>query len=62
MNRDMDTAQFIEQLQSSSDYEGQIVHVREVASRPARYAETAEPLPDHVQAALKSRDIDRLYS
>jgi DEAD/DEAH box helicase domain-containing protein len=58
----MDVDAFLEEIRSSSRYAGQMVYIRDVAPRAARYAETAAPLPAPVQRLLASRGIARLYS
>ncbi|MHC4788072.1 MAG: DEAD/DEAH box helicase, partial [Planctomycetota bacterium] len=57
----MDVAGFLEEVQSSPEYRGQMAYVREVAPREARFAEPHEPLAPPVQEALRSRGIERLY-
>ncbi len=57
----MDVEAFLNDLRNSPDYAGQITYVREVAPRPAVWAEPLQPLPPPVRAALESWGIDRLY-
>ncbi len=58
----MDFSSFLDQIRSSPNYRGQIVYVREVPAREARYAEPAEPLSEPVRRALAARGIEALYS
>ena len=48
-------------IQASPDYAGQVVHVRDVPARPARFADPTHPLAPAVSAMLESRGIQRLY-
>ena len=58
----MDIEAFLNEIRSSPDYADQIVHVREVAARGARFGAPARPLPPPVEAMLSARGIERLYS
>ena len=58
----MDFQAFLDQVRAAPGYADQMVHVREVAPRAARYAETTDPLPDPVRAMLAARGIGQLYS
>ena len=58
----MDVDSFLNEIRSSPDYADQIVYVREVAPRQARYADPAEPLAEPARKMLANRDIGRLYS
>lgn len=58
----MDFASFLEEIRSRPEYRGQIVHVREVSARGARYAEPDQPLSEPVRRALSARGIEALYS
>ncbi len=58
----MDVAAFLQEIEASADYAGQIVYVREVGARAARYADPAEPLPAAVRKMLAARGIKQLYS
>jgi DEAD/DEAH box helicase domain-containing protein len=55
-------AEFITRLHTERDDAGQMVHVQEIAARPAHYAPTRRPLNPALQAALEQRGIRRLYS
>jgi DEAD/DEAH box helicase domain-containing protein len=58
----LDVDAFLNDVRSSPEYAGQMVYVREVEARLARFA--AEPLAmsEPVRRMLRSRDIDRLYA
>ncbi len=58
----MDFSAFLDEIRSSPGYRGQIVYVRELPEREARYADPAEPLSEPVRGALAARGIDRLYT
>src|SRR5262245_56990696 len=49
-------------LRRAPGYREQIVHVEQIPSRPARYAEPATPLPAPLRAALAVRGVARLYT
>jgi DEAD/DEAH box helicase domain-containing protein len=52
---------FIEHIKSHANYAGQVVHVEALPARSARFAATAEVLPDAIREALKSDGIERLF-
>lgn len=58
----LDVAGFLDLLRSSPSYSGQIVHVRRLPLRSARYAEPREPLSPVLTRALAGLGIERLYS
>ncbi|MDP6438603.1 MAG: DEAD/DEAH box helicase, partial [Candidatus Brocadiia bacterium] len=58
----MDFDAFLNEIKAASGYAGQIVYVREVAAREARYADTAGPVSHPVQDMLRARGIERLYT
>lgn len=58
----MDVPRFLEELQRSYDYRGQLVRVARVPSRPARYGELNYELHPRLTEALRSQGITRLYS
>ncbi len=58
----MDFSAFLEEIRAAPGYAGQIVYVREVPAREARYADPARPLAPSIQAMLAARGITRLYS
>ena len=55
-------SKFLEDIASSAEYAGQIVHVEEIAAREAVYGDLMKPLPGPIQEALSSLDIQRLHS
>ncbi len=57
----MDVDGFLNDVRADPGYRDQIVYVREVAAREARFAEPAEPLSEAARAALRERGIQRLY-
>ncbi len=57
----MDFEAFLDELRSVPDYAGQVVYVREVPARPARFADPRVPLPPALRQMLRSRGIERLY-
>jgi len=58
----MDASGFLDELRESASYRGQIAHVEQLASRPPRYAELAEPLLPLVQQMLEAQGYRRLYT
>ena len=48
----MDVDGFLRDIQSSPQYQGQVVHVREVPARPAEYAPLPAELSDSTRRAL----------
>ncbi|MBS3761799.1 MAG: DEAD/DEAH box helicase [Planctomycetes bacterium] len=53
---------FIRELEDSPEYQGQIVHIRRVEPRDARYGELGRPFPAPIERVLEDRGIERLYS
>ncbi len=53
--------EFIDRIQRNRDYHGQIVHVRHIAARRARYADPRMPLPQQIQDALVRSGVEALY-
>ncbi|MFW6438201.1 MAG: DEAD/DEAH box helicase, partial [Armatimonadota bacterium] len=58
----MDFTDFLEDIRKSRGYREQIVYVRDVPEREARYADPDEPLSGPLQRALSGRGIQRLYT
>ncbi len=58
----MDVAKFLEEIQSSPDYQGQIVYVHEEPPRAARFAVPGQELAAPARAMLDARGITQLYS
>jgi len=56
----MDFTQFLTDIQADPSYAGQIVYIRESPAREAQFASTQ--LSSAVEAMLKSRGIDQLYT
>ncbi|KAK2467067.1 hypothetical protein APHAL10511_001325 [Amanita phalloides] len=55
-------ASIVEQLFSQEWYKGQIIHRRFIEGKPGQTARITPPLPEAVVEALKSRNIDKLYT
>ena len=58
----MDFSAFLESLERSRYYRGQIVHVETLPARQARWADFAKPLPAPLADYLARLGIERLYS
>ena len=58
----MDAEAFLQRLQEQRFFAGQVVHVEELAPRPAAYGELTDPLHPATRAALSGQGIDRLYA
>jgi len=58
----MDARGFLEELSRGQRYAGQLVHVREIAPREAKYAEPGAPLPDLLASVLRRQGIYRLFT
>ncbi len=57
----MDVDAFLDELRASADYADQIVYVREVAPRAAKYGKLDRPLAPAVGRMLAAGGIDRFY-
>ncbi len=57
----MDFDAFLEHLQASADYHGQIVHVHRVPGREARFGEPQQPVSPACARMLAGMGIERLY-
>jgi DEAD/DEAH box helicase domain-containing protein len=53
---------FLQTIQASGGYRGQVVHIHEIPPRDAFYREPATSIPPVVKAALSSMGISSLYS
>ncbi|MBI2843535.1 MAG: DEAD/DEAH box helicase [Armatimonadetes bacterium] len=53
--------EFIEELRRDTNYRGQISHIERIPVRVPAYGPLERPLPDDIQAALRSEGILRLY-
>ena len=58
----MDFGEFLGELERSSDYREQIVHVEVIPARTATYGELAAPLPPVLTGYLRGQGIEQLYS
>lgn len=58
----MDVRSFLRDLTADRRYRDQLVHIRELAARPARYAQPASALPDVLASVLRRQNIHRLYT
>lgn len=58
----MDVRAFIKEITSGSDYADQIIHVREVEPRQARYSEPIAEIPQVLWSLLRRQNIHRLYT
>jgi len=57
----MDVKGFLAGVRSSDHYCDQIVCVREIPARPARYKDLKEPLPEAIVRAMEAQGITGLY-
>lgn len=57
----MNARRFLEHLQTSRNYQGQIVHVEILPPKPARFASPSQPLPDAIQQTLLAMGVEQLY-
>jgi DEAD/DEAH box helicase domain-containing protein len=53
---------FLEEVEHSRDYEGQIIHTEVIPAREAQYGTSKEPLEPMVEQALRAQGIENLYS
>ncbi len=58
----MDVPAYLNRVQQSPDYAGQLTHLEALPARDGIYAEPSHPLPAALTAMLAARGIDRLYS
>ena len=58
----MDVVRFLDELRSSPDYKGQIVHVKQLPGREPEYGELSEPLLEPLREGLRAMGIERLYT
>lgn len=58
----MDFTEFLDRVQRSRYYEGQIVHIHRIPRREAAYGDLSEPLPSELVSALGQMGIERLYT
>ncbi len=57
----MQLNEFVDYLKSRRDYRQQIVHVKHIPARAARYANLKHPLPAALEEALRHAGVDKLY-
>ncbi len=58
----MDVTAFLTQLRRQPFYQGQIVHLEQIARRSARYGALEMPLHPDLQASLLGQGIERLFT
>ena len=57
----MDVRAFLRDITSSRAYRGQLLHVQEIAGRPARYEQPRRAIPEALWSVLRRQNIHRLY-
>ena len=57
----MDVQAFLDTVRHHHEYDGQIVHCRELPARAARYAAPQRPLPDLLAELLRRCGIEQLF-
>lgn len=58
----MDVPAFLQRIEQSPQYAGQMTHLEALPARDGTFAEPTEPLPAALSEMLASRGIDRLYA
>jgi DEAD/DEAH box helicase domain-containing protein len=58
----MDVARVLDAIRHDPRYRDQIVHEETFPARPAQYADPAQPLPEAVADALRTRGMERLFT
>jgi DEAD/DEAH box helicase domain-containing protein len=58
----MSLTDFLRHLQDASAYEDQLVAVRRLPAREARFGDLERPLPEELAAALRASGVERFYS
>ncbi len=58
----MDVTTFLTQLRRQPFYQGQIVHLEQIARRSAQYGALDAPLHPDLQASLRAQGIERLFT
>ena len=58
----MDARGFIRELMADRRYRGQIVHVREIAARPAQFAAPGATVDEAIWSTLRRMNIHQLYT
>jgi len=57
----LNCAELVDELTSSANYAGQLVHHRHLPGRTAEYADLSPPLPPVLQEAFQRQGVRRLY-
>jgi len=57
----MDVNEFLQYIQRRAEYRDQIVDIREIPARPARFGRLSKPLPEPLVRALAGENITQLY-
>ena len=57
----MDTAGFLQHLESQDNYSGRMVHIEHIPNRRAKYAELSRPLSTRLQHCLDRHKLFPLY-
>jgi len=57
----MNLVRFLQDIGNRSDYQGQMIHTRDIPPRDAQYGDLKRPLNPRLEATLKSQGIERLY-
>jgi len=58
----MDVKRFLEDIEHDRNYRGQMIHIRDLPAREAKYGELKMPLDPYLERALRLQGIERLYS
>jgi len=58
----MDARSFIQDITSDRKYRNQVVHVRQIDARDARYSEPEHPVGESVRSVLRRDNVHRLYT
>src|SRR5664279_290999 len=58
----MDARSFLRDLTADRRYRGQVVHVREIPPRQAKYAQPARPIGETMASLLRRQHIHQLYT
>jgi DEAD/DEAH box helicase domain-containing protein len=58
----MNSDEVIDEFKRSSDYEGQIVYIRKIKEKEAKYGDLSRPLPNKIAEILFEMGIKKLYT
>jgi len=58
----MNIKRFLEEIEHGRDYEGQIIHIKDIPARDAQYGQLREPLSPRLEESLRSQGVEQLYS